>query len=249
MTLLAALVLATFTFTSCGKDDEPVVTPPSYELRTVGFEDATLPAAGYEVKDGNAYSENGLGFSYFYSESEYEGFTYVFWNGFTVSNNTDKTTPGAANQYSVYSTGGADGSTQFAVCFEDGASEMSFAEGQVYEIEHAYIANSTYVYLAVREGKDGYKNETQFSDGDWFLLTITGYDAAGTKTGEKEVFLADYSDGKSFVMSDWTKEDLASLGKVNKVVFALSSSDNNDWGMNTPAYFCIDNITYRYVTE
>jgi len=29
---------------------------------------------------------------------------------------------------------------------------------------------------------------------------------------------------------------------VKKLGFALSSSDNGDWGMNTPAYFCFDNF-------
>ena len=32
------------------------------------------------------------------------------------------------------------------------------------------------------------------------------------------------------------------MGKVKKVKFALTSTDNGDYGMNTPAYFAFDNF-------
>ena len=36
--------------------------------------------------------------------------------------------------------------------------------------------------------------------------------------------------------------DLGSLGRVDSLMFALESTDVGEWGMNTPAFFCIDNL-------
>ena len=43
-------------------------------------------------------------------------------------------------------------------------------------------------------------------------------------------------------MTDWTYVDLSSLGKVDQLAFRMTGSRTGDWGLNTPAYFCIDNI-------
>lgn len=247
-TLLSALALGAFTLTSCDKEEPQ---GPVYDLKVIGFEDAQLPAAGYEVKDGNAYSEGGIDFAYTYSESEYEGVVYLSWTGFVVSNNKDKSTAGFGNQYSVYGDGGQGGSKQFGVCHitSDNAPQygsFSFAGGAVYEIDHLYVNNSTYAALSMRDGDDYAK---KFAAGDWFKLTATGYDADDKETASKELFLADYTAGKSQILSNWTKVPLASLGKVNKVVFTLSSTDSGERGMNTPAYVCVDNIAYRVYPE
>ena len=42
--------------------------------------------------------------------------------------------------------------------------------------------------------------------------------------------------------TEWEWVELTSLGAVTTLKFELSSSDNGDWGMNTPAYFCLDEI-------
>ena len=45
-------------------------------------------------------------------------------------------------------------------------------------------------------------------------------------------------------MKDWEKVNLSAMCKVDSVAFSFSSSDNGDFGMNTPAYVCIDNIEF-----
>ncbi|HKK78414.1 MAG TPA: DUF4465 domain-containing protein, partial [Phaeodactylibacter sp.] len=45
------------------------------------------------------------------------------------------------------------------------------------------------------------------------------------------------------IVEDWTYLELSSLGNADSLLFTLSSTDNGQFGMNTPAYFCIDNIT------
>jgi hypothetical protein len=88
---------------------------------------------------------------------------------------------------------------------------------------------------------DGFAKK--FGKGDWFKLTITGYDANDVETGTKEYYLADLRDAdKAYIINDWRYVDLSGLGKVKKLGFELTSTDNGAYGMNTPAYFCFDNF-------
>ena len=49
-----------------------------------------------------------------------------------------------------------------------------------------------------------------------------------------------------YVVSDWTRMDLVTLGTVDKVVFYLESTDiNADGNMRTPAWFCLDGIQLK----
>ena len=246
-TLIAAVALAAFTFTSCDKDETPEIP---YTLKIVGFEDATLPAAGYIVGEDYAYTEKEMTFAQYYTDW---GGGMTSWSGFAVSNKTNKTDPSAiTNGFSVYGSGGA-GSSQFGVIYYsswDGPAECSFADGVEYEMEYAYVTNATVAYLSVLNG-DGFGKAFSLTDKDWFRVTVTGYDAAGTETGSKEVYLADYRGAAPFIMSEWTKIDLTALGAVNTIGFSFASTDNDpDNGINTPTYLCIDNIAYReYVTQ
>ena len=43
--------------------------------------------------------------------------------------------------------------------------------------------------------------------------------------------------------------DLSSLGSVKTLNFSMESSDVGDYGMNTPAYFCMDNFTSAKLTS
>jgi len=36
------------------------------------------------------------------------------------------------------------------------------------------------------------------------------------------------------------------LKGVKRIVFNLNSTDQGDWGMNTPAYFCLDDLSYEF---
>jgi hypothetical protein len=107
------------------------------------------------------------------------------------------------------------------------------------------INNSTYVYWALKEGKDGYGAVTKFKTGDYFYITITGFDEKGLKTDSINYYLADFRSGKSYICVDWTKVSLTALGKVKSLSFKLTSTDTGAYGMNTPAYACIDNVVYK----
>ena len=86
-------------------------------------------------------------------------------------------------------------------------------------------------------------------DEDWYRLSIIGLvDSVVIDT--IEFYLADYrfSDNtQDYIINDWTWLDLTSLGNITSLQFNWSSSDNGDWGMNTPAYFCMDDLSVNTV--
>lgn len=179
----------------------------------------------------------------------------AFWCGVAYSKNCDMTVAGVSNQYSVYckdpstSLGGRNGSEKFAIvyCAEtimgpDYTSAIAFPAATEKTVDHLYVTNSTYAVLSMLNGDSFAK---KFAGGDWFKLTVTGYNKGGGKIGTVDFYLADYRDGKSDIIQQWTKLDLTSLGAVNKLTFTLSSSDTGTYGMNTPAYFCMDDIAIR----
>ena len=103
-----------------------------------------------------------------------------------------------------------------------------------------YITNSSYAYDSMNNG-DGFAKK--FDKGDWFKVTITGYDAEDNVTGTRDYYLADLRDeATAYILNDWRYVDLSKLGKVAKIQFDLYSSDNGAYGMNTPGYFCFDNF-------
>lgn len=110
------------------------------------------------------------------------------------------------------------------------------------------ITNTTYAALAMRDG-DGFSKRfggTDGTDPDFFLLTILGETSGGTVTGSVDYYLADFraeDSAADFIRSNWSRVDLTPLGtKVSTLRFQLSSSDNGEFGMNTPAYFALDNL-------
>lgn len=245
---LAALsLILSVGFTACDSTENNGKTN-----RVITFEDVPLDSTG--VWNGNDLSGDSTHYALFV---EYEGGftsgilyahntwneTWGSWSGMACSNHTDRETPGYDNQYSVFDISGAEGSEQFVVLYPSDTATCSFASP--VDIQAVSVNNATYAYLAIKEGNDGYTMQTQFEEGDYFILTITGMDENGTETGSVNYYLADFRDGKTYVCDDWTQVDLTTLGKIKSLGFSLSSSDMGLWGMNTPGYACIDNLVYQ----
>lgn len=80
----------------------------------------------------------------------------------------------------------------------------------------------------------------------YFKVEFKGYDANGNKTGEVEVYLADFRNGSTLGVRDgWLPVSLESLGKIHTLQIDFESSDEGEYGMNTPAYVAIDDIVVR----
>ena len=101
-----------------------------------------------------------------------------------------------------------------------------------------YVCNHPWPYYGCVHG-DGFGRA--FEEGDYFEITAVGVDADGN---EKSVSmnLVEFTNGELIALNDWTFFDLSSLGEVESVYFTLNSTDSGSYGMNTAAYFCMDNF-------
>lgn len=220
--------------------DYKPVTFASFENMNLGTQDF------YNGSDGKGGFTSG-NFRFF---TDYTA-EWDSWSGFAVSAKTDVTTPGYANQYSAITGKGVDGSAGYAVAYPNPVSTIAFKDTIVSGL---YVTNSTYAYLSMKYG-DAYAKKfggESGNDPDWLLLTIQGFDAAGKSTGEVNVNLADFSYSNNvydYILNSWKWVNLTRLGRISKLEFSLRSSDNGLWGMNTPGYFCIDNLNREIVTS
>jgi hypothetical protein len=180
---------------------------------------------------------------------------FTAWSGVAASRLGDTLTPGFGNQYSAFPGGGADASGEavandpFGVIFVSGGS----FSGALIEFpetgapQSLMVANTTYAALSMLEG-DAFTRPfgTPADNPDWFKLTIFGLNRAGLITGFVEHYLADFRPSEAAsdaVQSGWVEVDLTGLGaNVSALGFALVSTDQGDFGINTPTYAAIDRL-------
>ena len=146
--------------------------------------------------------------------------------------------------------GGHNGSDNFAVHYGymDGSQynmttelpSISFDDGESRVIDSMYVTTTTYLLNCCINGNDLTAN---IGENDWIKLVATGYDAAGKKTGETDLYLVN---GPKNIVMDWTKWDLSVLGKVAKVTFNVTGSSDNGYGFSQPAYFAYDDVAVRF---
>ena len=174
------------------------------------------------------------------------------WSGFSFTNHTDSVTAGWANQYSSIAGSGVSGSRIYATAYVFGTTRFSLAKPDT--ISGMYITNNTYAYLSMRNGDDFTKKfgGPEGKDPDYFRLIIDGIGSKGDTSGTVVFYLADFRDednSKDYIVRQWTWVDLSSLGEVAEVHFSLQSTDMGMWGMNTPAYFCADNVNGKEIVS
>ncbi len=196
---------------------------------------------------------------------------YKTWDGFAYSNMTDTTTGDYTNQFSAFpGTGYGPGSDNYGVAYgyldslnsNDVAQLMQLPYLELPEdakLESARIPNTTYAALTMLNG-DEFGFAQQFggklgNDPDWFKLSVYGTDAEGNVLNAGvplDLFLADFrfaDNSLDYVLDTWELLDLTPLEDARRVYFNLSSSDAGEFGMNTPALFAIDDVTYSVVPE
>lgn len=178
----------------------------------------------------------------------------TFYSGFTYSNRTDVTTAGFTNGNSAFAGSGAENSDQYGI-FYSANDTLSFVGPTV--LVDAQFTNSTYAGISMRDGDNFAKqfgsttNASGVDDGtngeDFFFVRFKGWDVDGNLTDSVDIYLADYrfsDDSQDYILEEWTNFDLSALGIVKYVTFSFQSSDNGSFGINTPAYFAIDNMRY-----
>lgn len=182
-----------------------------------------------------------------------------FWSGFTYSNLSNISNNYAHDQFAAASLNGMDGgSTNYVVSYISSdwtsgtydpiPSEIKVTSGEAVQFNGFYVNNTHIAYTSLRDGSLYNKKfgGESGNDPDWFKLMVWGIRSDNSVTPKVEHYLADFrsrDNSKDYIQNDWRWIDLKSLGEVKELRFELQSTDNGDFGMNSPAYFCIDNLS------
>jgi hypothetical protein len=211
------------------------------------FDDNPLPPNSFW---NGADGSGGFNTGGFHFNNNYNAL-YQSWDGWAYSSMTDTTNPDYTNQYSAITGAGQGTSSQYGVAYCSawalvGPTVTLSSSPKI--LSGAWFTNTTYTYLSMKNG-DSFGGKkfggATGEDPDWFLLTITGLDAAGAPDKSVNFYLADFTNQNGtpdYIINQWTWVDLSPLGLVSGLTFSLSSSDVGLWGMNTPAYFAMDNL-------
>lgn len=166
---------------------------------------------------------------------------FTSWAGFafsTVSNTTDGS---FGNQYAA----AAPHNNAYAVAYDD---PWNLPPVIAFDIpihpRSVQLNNTTYTALTIRDGS-GFSRP--FTDGDYFVLTLTARDLENHIVATTNHYLADFRDGQSFIQTNWTTLDLSWMPPtVATLAGTLETTDIGAFGANTPTYFALADFTYAY---
>ena len=243
---LMALAMG-FVFVSCEKENGDDQAAKSYTL-SYSLSKADSVYLGTDMS--NQYGDPQ--YPYYRQDITIDQFvlthSFASWGmgeGFTYTSCTNDTTAGSSN-LSAITKKGVKTNTYFTA-YTGGlsyglAAEISFKDGKAYNAKECYVTNCVSAYLAIKDQNPGpYGSVKEWTKDDKFTLTIKGFNDK-VETGTVEFLLADGLD----IVSTWQQVDLTKLGTVTKIQFSLTTTDEGQWGANTPLYFCLDQLT---VTE
>ena len=212
------------------------------------FENLALPISNTFWNGSETYGQNTFtsGNAVFKNHITKESWGDFWRSGWAYSNVIDSTTVGSGHAYAVRAGIGANNSSNYAIG-KDKSKIILTGESKGKTVEGFYVCNTTYAYLSMENGdqfgkKFGGENGT---DPDWFKLSVKKYLNGELSVNEVEFYLADFrfeNSDEDYILKNWTWVDLSNLGDADSLLFTLSSSDNNQWGMNTPGFFALDDL-------
>lgn len=227
--------------------------------QVVDFEDLTLqPDTFWNGSDLNGWFNSGP-YSHFPNNFIDYGGGYTAWDGFAYSNKVNDNLQDFSNMYSAFAGHQIVSSNVFGISYnpmnfttyETIPTELSFSVPAIPQ--SIWVTNSTYPALTIKNGDSFSKKFGGLSgdDPDWFRLDIIGYNGA-VVTDTIQFYLADYrfvNNVQDYIIKEWTEVNLNQLGEVTKIDFILYSTDTGAYGINTPSFFCFDNINCTFLTN
>lgn len=213
-----------------------------YAHETATFEDITISHADtiYQLEESGLFTSGGFQFEQ--EAVDYGGEYGKYWFGWVVSNQTDTTYSYYADAYNAACGHGVDGSSNYAVWYSswNGFDRIRIDEATC--LKGCYVNNTTWVVSSIRDG-DG-MGGTPFGEKDYLSLTVYGY-----VQGQLQDSVVFYLAANGAYLTEWTWVDMTALGKVDELRFAIDGSQKTEYGLTTPAYFCMDNLTADEQTD
>lgn len=251
MAVITALAVGT---TSCSDDDDPLIITMKLNQTQIDYDSEGVWT---EVATNTSIISQGFVFNHEGEDSPWG----LIWRGFTPSRSSDTAIYSGdwlSHQFNVMSGGGMSGEgTPFMVCFWNNAEteDMTVDERSChiyysntiegtkhpFKPQSVYVNNACYTYYTMKDGDQWSK---QFTQGDYCELIAHGVKTDGTET-TTSIRLADCTgtDTDKWFIDEWTVFNLTPLGEITDIYFTMKSTDEGQWGMNTPAFFCIDRLS------
>lgn len=232
------LILYAFVFFACSDDNDDSTIKLNFENRLTASNSEFISEStllnGYYYSDSFQDEDSLVIFEHYYTGTS----SNYYFSGFTYMNKTDNETSTSPAPI----TGSARSGKVYIAAYTSSytPAEFTIKNPTLYSIQGIWVTNSTYAYNSMTVG-DSYA--TKFSKGSWYKLTATGYDKSNAQVGTSEIYLANYSSDNDKPVNKWIWFDLSGLSEAVRFQFDLSSTDNGDYGMNTAAYFCMDDVT------
>lgn len=258
---ILAISAIALSLTSCSNDDDnPVIVPG---LASVTFN--TNSAIQYSSANGawidcynptttNALTYTGLNFSH--AVTTWDGGATYYWSGFCPSNSTENSsheTDYLDYQWSSITAGGlnyAGGKLPFLVANWDTSESLDAIPSNpslkmtpktvsTFRPYRVSVTNSSYTYYAITMGYGyGGAEVNKFTSNEDFLKVYFIGVRNGYKTGTVTAHLATGTQP----LREWVSINLQPLGEVDYIYCQMESSKKNEYGMLTPAYFCIGDV-------
>lgn len=176
---------------------------------------------------------------------------FDYWaSGFAISNKTDTANGSFSNLYSAYT---------LSPDADNGYIVANLAEGPI-KIRHyvsvpisgsiqwnsVMITNTTYAYKSMKFGDLFAKKfgGPSGNDPDYFFVRFFDDNTF------VDAYLADFrfsNNQEDYILDDWLNIDLRTLHPF-KISIELFSSDTGAFGINTPLFFALDNLSYDIST-
>ncbi|MES2558296.1 MAG: DUF4465 domain-containing protein [Bacteroidota bacterium] len=172
---------------------------------------------------------------------------FSYWShGWCYSTMQNDTTTGYTNMYAAYTKTGNNASAKYAVGQQNSFLRMTGAD-KGKAVKGLYLTNGTYAALSMKNGDNVAKKfgGTNGTDPDFFVVTIRKFLNGIEGTDSVNCYLSDFrsaTDSLDYILNTWKWVDLTSLGNADSLWFSLSSSDNGQFGINTPTFFCMDDV-------
>jgi len=221
---------------------------------TADFEEFQLPLDSFYLDtNGTDFTASSvMNFQYDWTKSNWGD----YWSGgFAYSTMRDTITEGYTNEYSAITGKGHNNSKTYVVG-QNNASitiPVGILRSQ-FNPNGFFVTNSTYAYKSMLNGDFVGKKfgGNSGNEPDWFKLVVKSALNGNLNTDSAVVYLADFrSDDNTvdYILKEWKFVDISHFGTFDSLFFQLYSSDVGNWGMNTPAYFCLDYITTPYFSS
>lgn len=217
---------------------------------TVTFDTFTLSANSYYQDNSSVGFTSGETSFHYGWDPQWGG----YWESGTSYTNMNDTIDGTYTNLYGCITGTANSGDNYATVKSGAVIVLS----NTTTVSGFYITNTTYAWKTIKKGDSfsrrfgdttGTGSGTSIPQGeypDWFKVLVRGHRGGNMLTDSVEFYLADYraaGTANDYAIKNWQFVDCTLLGQVDSLSFEIKSSDNGNFGMNTPGFFSIDDFT------